>query len=347
MCNRKRAKTQDEKEQRRIERVLRNRAAARASRERRRREVDTVLADKQRVEAENDELRQRLALMEEEIQRLRADNLAHQTHSSSTVEDAAMPASPVPMTHLTSSWKSPLVQPPWFESNETVQPSCLSLDFTPSLEIGAKTPDGLINHRGSVPHTTEPAPGSIQYPAEILCDLQCQPAGRFQAMVPLTKPLQGWLIFLLQLITTYRFQTMIQTISSSTSHSLIQVLWFSRQGRSLPNRLQETLSFSLMVLLITAPMGQTSKLQTQAASNRLRLLRRELFLHPTLARPPCDATSRALSGSVNKRGIHLSRGRLSRPTWLKWAATIDDYRAIDHIMAQRWRAQNRPKSFSR
>lgn len=67
---RKRAKTEDEKEQRRIERVLRNRAAAQTSRERKRLEVEKLEGEKQRMEQQNQFLLQRLAQMEAENNRL-------------------------------------------------------------------------------------------------------------------------------------------------------------------------------------------------------------------------------------------------------------------------------------
>jgi transcriptional activator HAC1 len=58
---RKRAKTEDEKEQRRVERVLRNRRAAQSSRERKRQEVEALEAEKQAVERQNQDLLMRLA----------------------------------------------------------------------------------------------------------------------------------------------------------------------------------------------------------------------------------------------------------------------------------------------
>ncbi|RQM07121.1 hypothetical protein DH86_00003466, partial [Scytalidium sp. 3C] len=61
---RKRAKTEDEKEQRRVERVLRNRRAAQSSRERKRLEVEALEAAKQAVEQRNRDLELRLAEME-------------------------------------------------------------------------------------------------------------------------------------------------------------------------------------------------------------------------------------------------------------------------------------------
>jgi transcriptional activator HAC1 len=62
--SRKRAKTEDEKEQRRVERVLRNRRAAQSSRERKRQEVEALEAEKKAIERRNQELEMRLANME-------------------------------------------------------------------------------------------------------------------------------------------------------------------------------------------------------------------------------------------------------------------------------------------
>jgi transcriptional activator HAC1 len=67
---RKRAKTDDEKEQRRIERVLRNRAAAQTSRERKRLEMEKLETEKIRMEQQNQFLLQRLTQMEVENNRL-------------------------------------------------------------------------------------------------------------------------------------------------------------------------------------------------------------------------------------------------------------------------------------
>ncbi|KAJ6175088.1 hypothetical protein N7485_004893 [Penicillium canescens] len=67
---RKRAKTDDEKEQRRIERVLRNRAAAQTSRERKILEMEKLFIEKIRMEQQNQFLFQRLSQMETENNRL-------------------------------------------------------------------------------------------------------------------------------------------------------------------------------------------------------------------------------------------------------------------------------------
>lgn len=67
---RKRAKTEDEKEQRRVERVLRNRRAAQTSRERKRLEVEGLEKAKQDVEQRNRHLERRLQELEARNQQL-------------------------------------------------------------------------------------------------------------------------------------------------------------------------------------------------------------------------------------------------------------------------------------
>ncbi|KAK6496150.1 hypothetical protein TWF481_002175 [Arthrobotrys musiformis] len=64
---RKRAKTDAEKEQRRIERVLRNRAAAHSSRERKRAEQEALEKRKKEIESENEDMKSRLSQFEQEF----------------------------------------------------------------------------------------------------------------------------------------------------------------------------------------------------------------------------------------------------------------------------------------
>ncbi|KAI4102498.1 MAG: hypothetical protein LQ339_004652 [Xanthoria mediterranea] len=71
---RKRAKTEDEKEQRRIERVLRNRQAAQSSRERKRQEVEKLEGEKHSIEEQNDMLKQRVLAAEHEKFQLQQQN---------------------------------------------------------------------------------------------------------------------------------------------------------------------------------------------------------------------------------------------------------------------------------
>lgn len=91
--SRKRAKTDDEKEQRRIERVLRNRRAAQSSRERKREEAEKLQKEKDSVESRCQKLER--ALREE---RTRSNALANQLialgHTIKPAEDLFIDSSP-------------------------------------------------------------------------------------------------------------------------------------------------------------------------------------------------------------------------------------------------------------
>ncbi|KAG0137783.1 hypothetical protein HOY82DRAFT_647208 [Tuber indicum] len=67
----KRAKTDEEKEQRRIERILRNRAAARSSRERKEKQVEALEEERRGLAESNARMRARLTEMEESNMLLR------------------------------------------------------------------------------------------------------------------------------------------------------------------------------------------------------------------------------------------------------------------------------------
>ncbi|KAF4119467.1 hypothetical protein GMORB2_4732 [Geosmithia morbida] len=117
---RKRAKTEDEKEQRRVERVLRNRRAAQSSRERKRQEVEAL-------ERRNQELEQLLASVRE-------TNLALVQELSKHRHDSGIPAGgPSPLKHTLSSQLfaengSECATPP------TVNPASLSPPATDAAE---------------------------------------------------------------------------------------------------------------------------------------------------------------------------------------------------------------------
>jgi transcriptional activator HAC1 len=163
---RKRAKTEDEKEQRRVERVLRNRRAAQSSRERKRKEVEALEdKNKQLIEAlnkaqkENDHMARQLA----DLQR-----------------------------RLTSVDKSVTLSQELFSSqdglkNQTETPQAPQLTVNPaslSPELGPVSDTELANVQEAAPvgeakpskKTTSPVSDLTQCPAAMLCndDLQCQ-----------------------------------------------------------------------------------------------------------------------------------------------------------------------------
>ncbi|TQB74959.1 transcription factor that binds to CRE motif [Monascus purpureus] len=142
---RKRAKTEDEKEQRRIERVLRNRAAAQTSRERKRLEMEKLENEKVVIEQQNQFLLQRLAQMEAENNRLsqQVARLSAEIHgsSSSQVSD------------------SPTLTATLFKQDDDI----------PLERVPFPTPsDSPIIHPSSLAESSD----MTQHPAAVLCDLQ-------------------------------------------------------------------------------------------------------------------------------------------------------------------------------
>ncbi|CRG88707.1 Transcriptional activator hacA [Talaromyces islandicus] len=152
---RKRAKTEDEKEQRRIERVLRNRAAAQTSRERKRLEVEKLEGEKKRMEQQNQFLLQRLSQMESENNRL--NRQVAQLSAEIRGSRGTTPKSVV------SDLESPTLTPTLFkqERDELAMdkipfPTPSLTDYSPSLK----------------PTDLAEASDLTQHPAAVLCDLQ-------------------------------------------------------------------------------------------------------------------------------------------------------------------------------
>ncbi|KAF3024659.1 hypothetical protein E8E15_009699 [Penicillium rubens] len=153
---RKRAKTDDEKEQRRIERVLRNRAAAQTSRERKRLEMEKLETEKIRMEQQNQFLIQRLSQMETENNRLSqqvAKLSAEVRGSRSVTPKASSPAV-----------ESPTLTPTLFKQEG---------DELPMERIPFPTPSVTDYSPTLKPSTLAEASDVTQHPAAVLCDLQC------------------------------------------------------------------------------------------------------------------------------------------------------------------------------
>lgn len=102
---RKRAKTEDEKEQRRVERVLRNRRAAQSSRERKRQEVEALQEEKDAVERTNRDLMAQLqhmaaknAMLQQELERIGGSSMTvfgSSSVASTPCEDVRQAPSPI------------------------------------------------------------------------------------------------------------------------------------------------------------------------------------------------------------------------------------------------------------
>ncbi|KAL8658354.1 MAG: hypothetical protein Q9226_001064 [Calogaya cf. arnoldii] len=175
---RKRAKTEDEKEQRRIERVLRNRQAAQSSRERKRQEVEKLEGEKHSIEYQNEMLRQRLLDAEHEKFKLQQKN------TILTAELAALRSG-------STSSRSSLDPPPdfamdLFNNQQAIKTELESDSFchlrTPiSLPSDSFSPSPPASIESRSPSPTSPdlgfqnlpaSPDMTQHPAAMLCDLQ-------------------------------------------------------------------------------------------------------------------------------------------------------------------------------
>ncbi|KAJ5514905.1 Snf7 [Penicillium fimorum] len=155
---RKRAKTDDEKEQRRIERVLRNRAAAQTSRERKRLEMEKLETEKIRMEQQNQFLIQRLSQMETENNRLsqQVAKLSAEVRGSRSVTPTKA-SSPV--------LESPTLTPTLFKQEG---------DELPMERIPFPTPSVTDYSPTLKPSTLAEASDVTQHPAAVLCECDLQ-----------------------------------------------------------------------------------------------------------------------------------------------------------------------------
>merc|ERR1712137_622013 len=143
---RKRAKTEDEKEQRRIERVKRNRLAAHNSRERKRQEYEVLQTEKDELEANMQAYKQKMAEMEAELRYYRSkypgeapqpvfDLATPPSDSFDTICPAQIPTSfpsPESMDSPRDSSCQPETPPSSFEASpefDSTQYPAVSVDF--------------------------------------------------------------------------------------------------------------------------------------------------------------------------------------------------------------------------
>ena len=322
---RKRAKTEDEKEQRRIERVLRNRQAAQSSRERKRQEVEKLEGEKSFIEQQNESLKERLMTVEHEkflltqqVAKLAAQMEAIKGGSSATSHPDS------------SSLRPECLNREQFIKQELFEDYPFSLP-TPQDSRGASSssyssPSTATYSESSSPTTMgldldalTATPDMTQHPAAMLCDLQCQSVKACQASTPPTSRHEA----AIQLYSANLLCLMlISAIYSQLMVPLRMIFISLRTGSPLPPSMMTTPTLlALIRWLISTPVNllppspiramtptSASKTRTSPAKAmstleaprsrapilRLRLLRRLLVSSPSLARPLRAATGRAL-----------------------------------------------------
>lgn len=161
---RKRAKTEDEKEQRRVERVLRNRRAAQSSRERKRQEVEALEAEKRAIERKNMDLEMRLAdlrakyhLLQMEMEWVDCGKNSHRSYSGTSSSHSPELRQPSPITFSMELFSSQddIVRPFSPQSisspaSGTVDPTILSPESQVSMESPSASPSELTHHTASM-----------------------------------------------------------------------------------------------------------------------------------------------------------------------------------------------------
>ncbi|KAI1296121.1 hypothetical protein F5Y03DRAFT_387214 [Xylaria venustula] len=318
---RKRAKTEDEKEQRRVERVLRNRRAAQSSRERKRQEVEALEqrnADLQ--SALHDQQKQNIALMEE-LARLRRG--AGVVSRSSSPLDAFQPS---PLTLSQPLFQDPTnsaaqAHPSVIEDfilmpseqddtvDGTVNPASISPELNPIADSDMKTePSNTTETEADlIPSIVAPS-DATQHPAAVLCDLQCPSVGAplswaTNPQTPALVQLHTLLMASSVLISACcRPLTMItgalkaQLALHPTPSLLSTIIWLV----TLPPNFQSLTSISSSVTTSaaqhqarprsTTPSPMIPTPPSASSTLRIKSLQRLLTSSPILARPLMDAT---------------------------------------------------------
>ena len=182
---RKRAKTEDEKEQRRIERVLRNRAAAQSSRERKRQEVEKLEGEKASIEQQNQYLKDRIMAVEHEKFQLQQQltkvtaQVKAMSESSSSTSSVTPSPDPEPQVFDHLRIKQEIDDYSLATTPQTIFASPPTMTYSPSQ---SPTQPRLSFDDDSL----STSPDMTQHPAAMLCDLQCQSGEACQA--PSTQP---------------------------------------------------------------------------------------------------------------------------------------------------------------
>ncbi|KAK4216822.1 hypothetical protein QBC37DRAFT_416246 [Rhypophila decipiens] len=322
---RKRARTADEKEQRRVERVLRNRRAAQSSRERKRQEVEGLEKRNQELEAALRKTQEQLQMVCSELQRVKGGSaivgigsgletlgqapvtLSQPLFGAQQQQQHAQPTNAIDdfLNSLPSN------------QNTTVNPASLSPTLSPVPEEGedVEATAAVTSLAAATVTQMGGASDETQHPAAMLCQgLQCP---------SVQAPPSKWL--LASQPPSHPALALLQVLVVSTSamvsicqRPLTQIAMSLKAGFSLPPTPQ---ILNTIIWLVTTPQSSRPSRQTSTSTSttslptsssrstnptaarqqstrsstlRLKSLRKILTCSPDLARPLMDATLAAL-----------------------------------------------------
>ena len=211
---RKRAKTEDEKEQRRIERVKRNRLAAHNSRERKRQEVEQLQSEKEALERS-------MKAMREQMNRMAAELKAFRKRHPNSLPESDITASIEDYDILQSDTICP---------RQASFPSPESMDSMDTPRESSSQPSTPAYSETAAIETDQ-----TQHPAAMLCDLQCQSVSpRLSTTSP--SPFQISMTFLI----LFNLQISMMRILSTTFSTLASSLTLPSQASWTPRRTSST-----------------------------------------------------------------------------------------------------------
>ncbi|EWZ78294.1 hypothetical protein FOWG_17414 [Fusarium oxysporum f. sp. lycopersici MN25] len=333
---RKRAKTEDEKEQRRVERVLRNRRAAQSSRERKRQEVEALEKRNQELKAAFKQAQEANARLMMELEKMRRSSgvAAHSSPLESFRENPSL------SQELFSSQTTHKAMEELISPNATVDPTTLSPCLSPVAEASEEIPEPI---KEAMPEQTEStSPDLTQRPAAMLSDLQCHMSAEmpksFLSSLTSVEPTSAWPLqlqmMLLSALATLTFcqRPLMQIALSlragislhSTPQLLATIIWLVTLSRSTSTKTStsststaQTPSRQTLWQRATLPLRSTAS-SPRSTNLRFKSLKKILSSSPFLARPLADATLVALrlvsEGRENQfeileRGTNDSRGQ--------------------------------------
>ncbi|KAI1779069.1 hypothetical protein F4818DRAFT_238353 [Hypoxylon cercidicola] len=320
---RKRAKTEDEKEQRRVERVLRNRRAAQSSRERKRQEVEALEQRNQQLEEQLANQQRTNEMLMDELNKLRQGSGASR---GSSPLDSFQP-SPLTLSQpLFGSSQDGLAQdkPGMMndfilmpEQDGTVDPASLSPELNPISDGNARQ-TSMTEQVSTGPTSAATSSDVTQHPAAVLCDLPCPSVEVPQSWLASRHPSPPALSLFLQLqtlmiassvmlsafrhpMTLIRGALKANLVLHPTPSILSTIIWLVTRP---PNFRASTSTNSSATMSSAAQFQARPREATRSPKNRnqlsasstlrIKTLQKLLTSSPILARPLLDATMELL-----------------------------------------------------
>ncbi|RKF56941.1 Transcriptional activator hac1 [Golovinomyces cichoracearum] len=297
---RKRAKTEDEKEQRRVERVLRNRRAAQSSRERKRQEVEALEVEKRAIERKNMDLEMRLAdmeakyyLLQQELKRASGYNKTNfLSYSDSSTPDISEDSQLSPLTFSKQLFNAQ------DELCRPISPQSIGPLTSRTVDPSTLSPKSLSSPDSSNSNSSD----MTQHPAVVLCDLQCQsepgqPWMNSTYLSSRTKALKLSVAYLITMLTTFLIVlgNLNQNIMFLMTRFLLTPTYFIQRMKIFGDR---TTVFSMNLSYV---IFSTMKLYQTRVCIRISLLGRRQACSRNLARSLMNATMAALRFESKQR----------------------------------------------